>query len=131
MRPAPKLPAPQDVKTRKKATTITERTSRPGTTTRPVSFYPGLGQSRLHPRPSDHWVSQSRWSSTAVRVAVRSASTRLTDEINDASQVRVLGGAQPLEQHHLSGDDLGAVALEAADRGLLVFGHARTDRVAH
>ena len=43
----------------------------------------------------------------------------------------MIGAAQPFEDDHLGGDDLGPVALHAADRGLLRLPHPRADRVLH
>jgi hypothetical protein len=49
---------------------------------------------------------------------------RLANEINDLAQTRILGRAEPLEHHHFSSNDLGAVALQASDRRLFAFGAA-------
>src|SRR5215207_10114118 len=55
----------------------------------------------------------------------------LSDQVENVAEARVLGGAEPLEEDHLGRHDLGAVPLQAADRGLLAFGAARAHRVAH
>ncbi len=43
----------------------------------------------------------------------------------------MLGRAEPFENDHLGGDDLGAVPCQARNRRFLTFRAARGDRVAH